>query len=75
MSPDCKPGRGCLTCKLPPDACGSSPQSRTPEEREMLNVVSRVHWGQTRHERLEKERNKRADSAGTESARRKNQGK
>ncbi len=73
MIPGCNPGRGCLTCELPPDACGSSPQSRTPEEREMLDVVSRVHWSQARHER-QKERNKKADSVPAESARNKNPG-
>jgi hypothetical protein len=41
MSPGCKPGRGCLICELPAEACEHSGQKVFLEEREMILVVGR----------------------------------
>lgn len=47
-SAECKPGYGCLKCKLPPFECDYSGQKVFPEEREMRkladwNVLSVPH--------------------------------
>jgi hypothetical protein len=41
MIPGCKPGRGCLTCELPPDACNHSGRKVFNEERQMILAVGR----------------------------------
>ena len=69
MIPGCRPGYGCLTCDLPAEACEHSGAKVFNEERQMILAVGRETM-----EHSQKPRNKRADSAGTESARRKNLG-
>ena len=49
-SAECKPGYGCLKCKLPPFECDYSGQKVFPEERKMReqadwNVLSVPHPG------------------------------
>ena len=41
MTPGCKPGRGCLTCDLPAEACEHSGAKVFNEERQMILAVGR----------------------------------
>ena len=62
----CQPGYGCLHCRLPASYCKGAPQFVTPDEREMLINAGLSH-------RI-RGKNKKTDSAATESARSKNLG-
>lgn len=56
MIPGCNPGRGCLTCELPPDACNHSGPKVFNEERQMAVAVGRETMEHGRKPRNKKSR-------------------
>lgn len=56
MIPGCNPGRGCLTCELPPDACNHSGPKVFNEERQMAAAVGRETMEHGRKPRNKKSR-------------------
>jgi len=57
-SAECKPGYGCLKCKLPPFECDYSGEKVFPEEKLMLAVVPRTPIAPEKKKRNEKDLNR-----------------